>query len=512
MADTITRYLKLKISSDLSADAKANLEKIDALGRVFSTNASSSALIQAIEDITIEPASPSIGGTGQNSGILNLGSVDNKPTIIAYSSEFRLRSALKLPAGNTYYVAVGVAETTADKTLTIDVNDSNRTITFSHDGEVVTEDAAQILTNKTVSGTFSGPLTGNVTGNVTGNLTGNVTGNVTGDVTGNADTATDLATGSILSVAKGGTGNNGSNKAAALLDLLPTISGQAAATLRVNNTEDGLEWAIGAGEGSVKSISMIVPDEFNINPTGPITVEGTFTVSKKSQSPNIIYASPNGTSGVPTFRSLVEADIPSLAQSKITNLVSDLSGKQATITGAASTITTSNLTVSRALQSDGNGKVEVSSVTATELGYLSGVTSALQTQLNGKEPTITAGTTSQYWRGDKTWYSPVIDSTAGSETDQAASVAAMKSYVGSYSGGSYAADWTSGTSITLTHGLNSEDITINIYDKDTKREILVDEINRGDTTLPTPLDTTTKVTLTASQAPTGSGWRVVVRK
>ena len=39
----------------------------------------------------------------------------------------------------------------------------------------------------------------------------------------------------------------------------------------------------------------------------------------------------------------------------------------------------------------------------TELSYVKGVTSAIQTQLNAKEPTITAGTTAQYWRGDKTW-------------------------------------------------------------------------------------------------------------
>ena len=61
-----------------------------------------------------------------------------------------------------------------------------------------------------------------------------------------------------------------------------------------------------------------------------------------------------------------------------------LDAKQATITGGATTITGTNLTASRALASDGSGKVAVSAVTATELGHLSGVTSALQTQLNSK--------------------------------------------------------------------------------------------------------------------------------
>lgn len=61
-----------------------------------------------------------------------------------------------------------------------------------------------------------------------------------------------------------------------------------------------------------------------------------------------------------------------------------LNGKQATITGAAESIVNKNLTANRALISDASGKVAVSSVTSTELGYLDGVTSNIQTQLNDK--------------------------------------------------------------------------------------------------------------------------------
>ena len=43
-----------------------------------------------------------------------------------------------------------------------------------------------------------------------------------------------------------------------------------------------------------------------------------------------------------------------------------------------------DLTVSRALVSDGNGDVSVSAVTSTEIGHLDGVTSAIQTQLDIK--------------------------------------------------------------------------------------------------------------------------------
>ena len=61
-----------------------------------------------------------------------------------------------------------------------------------------------------------------------------------------------------------------------------------------------------------------------------------------------------------------------------------LDAKAGAITGGASTIATSDLTASRALESNGSGKVAVSSVTSTELGYVSGVSSAIQTQLDAK--------------------------------------------------------------------------------------------------------------------------------
>ena len=59
-----------------------------------------------------------------------------------------------------------------------------------------------------------------------------------------------------------------------------------------------------------------------------------------------------------------------------------LAGKQPKITGAASTVTDSNLTGGRVIISDTSGKLAISTVTSTELKYLSGVTSNIQNQLN----------------------------------------------------------------------------------------------------------------------------------
>lgn len=55
------------------------------------------------------------------------------------------------------------------------------------------------------------------------------------------------------------------------------------------------------------------------------------------------------------------------------------------MTGAISGIITSNLTASRALVSNTSGKVAVSGVTSTELGYLAGTTSKIQDQIDAKQ-------------------------------------------------------------------------------------------------------------------------------
>lgn len=91
---------------------------------------------------------------------------------------------------------------------------------------------------------------------------------------------------------------------------------------------------------------------------------------------------------------MAESDIEGLQtsvgtlQTNVGNIQTALTSKQDTVVGGASTITENNLTASRALVSNSSGKVAVSNITSTELGYLDGVTSNVQTQLSGKQSTI----------------------------------------------------------------------------------------------------------------------------
>ena len=93
------------------------------------------------------------------------------------------------------------------------------------------------------------------------------------------------------------------------------------------------------------------------------------------------------------------------------NIQAQLNEKQAKITGAATSIISSNLTASRALISDGNGKVVVSDVTAAELKCLDGVTSNVQNQLDGKAatnhgnhvPATQTADSATFLRNDNSW-------------------------------------------------------------------------------------------------------------
>jgi len=153
-------------------------------------------------------------------------------------------------------------------------------------------------------------------------------------------------------------------------------------------------------------------------------ITGDLYIGNNTDDGDIIFQSDNGSGGVAQYFRVDGGDTNIVFSkalklnsvnidansNKVTNLangsasgdavnVSQLDTKQATITGAATTIDTEDLTASRALTSNASGKVEVSAVTSTELGYLDGVTSAIQTQLDAKQAQPSEGA---FANGDKT--------------------------------------------------------------------------------------------------------------
>ena len=120
--------------------------------------------------------------------------------------------------------------------------------------------------------------------------------------------------------------------------------------------------------------------------------EPTLTKGNLTESISSILTVTGGTNSIIGSGVTIEVKQASGSQSGYLSSTdwTTFNNKQNAITGAATTITTTDLTASRVLVSDGSGKVAVSSVTSTTLGFLD-ATSSIQTQLNGKEPTLTKG-------------------------------------------------------------------------------------------------------------------------
>lgn len=74
----------------------------------------------------------------------------------------------------------------------------------------------------------------------------------------------------------------------------------------------------GYGTGTVTSVALSLPSFITVTGS-PVTSSGTLTGALASQTQNTVFAAPNGSTGTPSFRSLVAADIPSLTAAKISD-------------------------------------------------------------------------------------------------------------------------------------------------------------------------------------------------
>ncbi len=140
----------------------------------------------------------------------------------------------------------------------------------------------------------------------------------------------------ILGIANGGTG--ASTAVGALNNLLPAQATNAGKFLTTDGAGN-VTWA-GGNTGTVTSVGLALPAELTVS-NSPVTTTGTLTAAWANQTGNTIFASPaNGSSGAPTFRSMVAGDVPNLDVSKLTTGVLPINrgGTNTGTLGAAGTL------------------------------------------------------------------------------------------------------------------------------------------------------------------------------
>ena len=268
-----------------------------------------------------------------------------------------------------------VVGTTNTQTLTNkDLSSATNTLSTS----VVTLTGTQTLTNKTLTSptiTGTGAIAGTFTGNLTGNVTGNVSG-TSGSTTGNAATATALATGRTFQ-----------------------LTGDVEAS---GVTFDGT--------GNV-SLTTVIGTGAIVN----ADINASAAIDKTKISGTAITAGDTGTvtSTIIANDTIVNADINTSAQIAYSKL------------NLTNTIVDADVNASAAI--DWTKIAPSSTVSATELGYLDGVTSAIQTQLDAKLAIATAASTYAPLASPALTGTPTAPTaTAGTNTTQVATTA----YVG----------------------------------------------------------------------------------
>ncbi len=192
-------------------------------------------------------------------------------------------------------------------------------------------------------------------------------------------------------------------------DWVVLTPGTAGYVLQSNGFGNAPSW--GNVAGTVTSVGLDLPNtEFSISGS-PVTTSGTLTATWLSKAPNLVFASPDGGTNTPSFRSLVANDIPNLPSSKITGTLNISQGG----TNSSTALNNNRIMISSGgaiVESGalGDGQILIGSTgNSPVVGYLTAGTGMSITNNAGSITIasnitgITAGTVANstvYWDGD----------------------------------------------------------------------------------------------------------------
>ena len=306
----------------------------------------------------------------------------------------------------------------------------NFTITNSAPDQTVALTAG---TGISTSGTYPNFTITNSAPDQTVALTGAGTTSITGTYPNFTITSNDSATGTVTSVAALTLGTTGTDLGSTVANgtTTPVITLNVPTASATNRGAlSSADWTTfnGKGSGTVTSVTGTSPVDSSGGTTPAISLAASYGDTQNpyaSKTANFVLAAPNGSAGVPIFRAVVAADIPTLNQ--------NTTGSAATLTTARTLAITGDLAYTSA-SFDGSGNVTGAGTLATVNTNVGSFTYASLT-VNGKG-LITAASNGTAPVTSVTGTAPV---TSSGGTTPAISMAAATTSVSGYL---TSTDWT----------------------------------------------------------------------
>lgn len=209
----------------------------------------------------------------------------------------------------------------------------------------------------------------------------------------NTPTTGDVVMSGTLNTTNGGTGLSSYVAGDMLYATAPNVLGPLAIGTngQMLSVSGGIPtWITPGMGGSVTSVGLSAPSIFSVSGS-PVTMSGTLTFTSNTQSANTVYAGPSaGPAAVPTFRSLVVADLPTgIPNSNLQNSSITVNGTGISVGGSpvslGGVLTLTNTGVTSATAGTGisvsasTGAVTISNIGVTSITAGSGISVSAST-------------------------------------------------------------------------------------------------------------------------------------